>query len=105
MVFLDKHGYPVETTVGKWLQNILRLLIHTRSIKRGYWDGYKVINKTKTVCIVIDMYPPMKKDKIGLSFTEPPIKGAFENFGLAVKFTMDNKMDGRWHTVIENIED
>ena len=45
MVFLDKYKFPVETTKGKIIQNILRLIIHTRYIKFGHWDGYKTIKK------------------------------------------------------------
>ena len=45
MVFLDKHGWPVETIKGRWVQNFLRRLLHTRRIVRGRWDGYKVVFK------------------------------------------------------------
>lgn len=43
MVFLDRYGWPVEIIKGKWIQNILRLLVHTKSVKRGSWNGYKII--------------------------------------------------------------
>ncbi len=45
MVFLDKYGWPVEIIEGKWFQNLVRRLIHTRKIKHGKWDGYKIIPK------------------------------------------------------------
>lgn len=32
MVFLDKYDYPVETIKGRWVQNFIRRLIHTRRI-------------------------------------------------------------------------
>ena len=35
MQYLDKHGWPVERVKGRWFQNFIRLLIHTRKIKRG----------------------------------------------------------------------
>lgn len=38
MVFLDKHGFPVERVDGHWFQNLIRLLIHTRSIGRETFD-------------------------------------------------------------------
>ena len=34
IVFCDKHGWPVERVIGRPIQNFLRLLIHTRKIKR-----------------------------------------------------------------------
>lgn len=45
MVFLDSYGWPVERINGRWLYNILRLLIHTRCIRRGYWDGWHVVKR------------------------------------------------------------
>ena len=33
--FLDKHGWPVENVYRHRVRNFLRLLIHTRKIKRG----------------------------------------------------------------------
>ena len=38
MVFLDKFGWPVETVKGRPVLNLLRLLIHTRKIRRGTWS-------------------------------------------------------------------
>jgi len=35
MQYLDRLGWPVERIKGRWFLNILRLLIHTRKIKRG----------------------------------------------------------------------
>jgi len=35
MQFLDKLGWPVERVKGRPVLNFLRLLIHTRKIKRG----------------------------------------------------------------------
>ncbi len=35
MQFLDKLGWPVERFKGRWFLNFLRLVIHTRKIKRG----------------------------------------------------------------------
>ncbi len=37
---LDKHGWPVETVKGRKIRNFLRLLIHTRKIKRGPWKTH-----------------------------------------------------------------
>lgn len=37
MQFLDKHGWPVERIKGRRILNFLRLVIHTRKIKRGSW--------------------------------------------------------------------
>ncbi len=37
--FLDKYGWPVETIKGRWVQNTLRLIIHTRKmsiLRRGH---------------------------------------------------------------------
>lgn len=31
--FYDKHGFPVERIKGRWFQNLLRLIIHTRKVK------------------------------------------------------------------------
>ena len=45
MVFLDKYGWPIECTKGHKLINFIRLLIHTCKIKRGKWNGFKVINE------------------------------------------------------------
>ena len=42
MVFLDKYNWPVVTINGRWLLNFFRLLLYTRSIRRGYWDGYRI---------------------------------------------------------------
>jgi len=49
MVFLDKYKFPVETTKGRFVGNIIRLIIHTRYIKFGYWDGYKIIKKRRNI--------------------------------------------------------
>ncbi len=35
MQYLDKLGWPVERVKGRWFFNFVRLLIHTRKIKRG----------------------------------------------------------------------
>lgn len=32
MVFLDRYGWPVERIRGRWITNLIRLAIHTRSI-------------------------------------------------------------------------
>ena len=42
MMFLDKHGFPVERRWGRWFQNFLRLLIHTRKIRFGLGTWYGV---------------------------------------------------------------
>jgi len=34
MAFLDKYGFPVERIRGRWFTNCLRLLLHTRKIRR-----------------------------------------------------------------------
>ena len=43
MVFLDKYGWPVERIRGHRLVNFLRLLLHTRRIRRGRWDGCRIV--------------------------------------------------------------
>lgn len=35
MQFLDRLGWPVERIKGRYVLNFLRLLIHTKKIKRG----------------------------------------------------------------------
>jgi len=30
--FLDKYGYPIEIIKGKYIQNIIRRMIHTRRL-------------------------------------------------------------------------
>lgn len=45
MVFFDNMNFPVELIKGRWFTNLIRLLIHTRKIRRGTWDGHKVIRK------------------------------------------------------------
>lgn len=45
VVFLDKYGWPVGRIKGKKVINFIRLLLHTRKIKKGYWDGYKIVTK------------------------------------------------------------
>jgi hypothetical protein len=35
MQFLDKYGWPVERIKGRWFVNFMRLLLHTRKVKRG----------------------------------------------------------------------
>jgi len=35
MQYLDKLGWPVERVKGRWFFNFIRLLIHTRKIKKG----------------------------------------------------------------------
>lgn len=45
MVFLDKLGWPVAYIKGRWILKWVRRLIHTRKIKRGYWNGYKVVKE------------------------------------------------------------
>jgi len=47
MVFLDRDGYPVEKIKGHLVRNILRRVIHTRRIRKGYWDGFGVVRKRK----------------------------------------------------------
>ncbi len=41
MQFLDKLGWPVERFKGRWFLNFLRLIIHTRKIKRGKFKHNK----------------------------------------------------------------
>ncbi len=43
MVFLDKYGWPVERTKGYKFFNFIRLLVHTRKVCRGYWNGFKIV--------------------------------------------------------------
>jgi len=35
MQYLDKYGWPVERIKGRPVVNFIRLMIHTRKIKRG----------------------------------------------------------------------
>jgi len=49
MVFLCKNGFPVELIKGKWFKNFLRLLVHTRSIKRGVWVSGKVVTASRLI--------------------------------------------------------
>lgn len=35
MHFVDRHGWPVERIKGRPILNFIRLLIHTRRIRRG----------------------------------------------------------------------
>lgn len=37
MIFQDRYGFPVECIRGRWFTNFIRLLLHTRRIKRGVW--------------------------------------------------------------------
>jgi hypothetical protein len=41
--FLDKYGYPVERIKGRWFVNIIRVILHTKKIVRGYWNGHKIV--------------------------------------------------------------
>jgi hypothetical protein len=43
MVLLDKYNWPVETIKGRPVLNFFRLLLLTRKIVRGRWDGFKVV--------------------------------------------------------------
>lgn len=43
MVFVDKYGWPVERIKGRPVTNCIQLLLHTRSIMRGKWDGYGIV--------------------------------------------------------------
>ena len=43
MVFLDKYGYPVTGFRGRWFVNLLRKCLYARKIRRGYWNGYRVV--------------------------------------------------------------
>ena len=43
MVFLDKYNYPVERIIGKPITNIIRLILHTRKVMFGRWNGYKIV--------------------------------------------------------------
>lgn len=43
MVFCDKYGWPVEVSKKHFIRRWLRRLIHTRKIKRGWWDGYRIV--------------------------------------------------------------
>ncbi len=44
MVYLDQYGWPVERIKGHRFINFIRLILWTRNIVRGKWDGYKVIS-------------------------------------------------------------
>ena len=43
MVFLDKYGYPIEKIKGRWFSNLIRTIFYCRNIKRGKWDGFRVV--------------------------------------------------------------
>ncbi len=45
MIFCDKNGWPVTTTKDRWFQNFIRLVLHTKRIRRGYWNGFHIIKK------------------------------------------------------------
>lgn len=45
MVYLDKYGWPVERVKGRWFFNLLRLIIHTRCIKKGRFKHVVGANK------------------------------------------------------------
>ena len=47
MLCLDKYGWPVTRFKGRPVTNLIRKLIHTRKIVRGYWDGYKIVGTRK----------------------------------------------------------
>jgi len=46
--FCDKHGWPVERVKGRPILNFLRLLIHTRKIRRRF-DGQKAYDEATPV--------------------------------------------------------
>ena len=52
MYFLDKYGWPVECFKGRWVLNILRLIVHTRRISwrckniERYWERMDSIKNT-----------------------------------------------------------
>ena len=39
MIFIAKDGWPVERIRGRWFLNLVRLVILTRRIKFGKYDG------------------------------------------------------------------
>lgn len=43
MYVTDRYGWPVEQIKGRWLLNLLRLLIHARRIHRGRWHERYVV--------------------------------------------------------------
>ena len=43
MVFLDKYGWPVVVPKNRPVMKWLRRIIHTRRIRRGWWDGYRIV--------------------------------------------------------------
>ena len=43
MVCVDKYGLHVVKIRGRPIINLLRVLLHTRRIRRGRWDGHKVV--------------------------------------------------------------
>ena len=41
LLFLDKHNFPIEKIKGRYIQNFLRIVIHTRRImKYKTWVAY-----------------------------------------------------------------
>ena len=38
MQYLDKYGWPVERIEGRYIQNFIRLLLHTRKVVK-HWES------------------------------------------------------------------
>lgn len=47
ILFIDKNGYPVEKIKGRRITNIIRILLHTRSIEK--WESYEKRTGIKVV--------------------------------------------------------
>ncbi len=50
MYCVDKDGWPVERIKGRPVQNLARLLLHTRWIKRGKFEPHKDIYDDRMLC-------------------------------------------------------
>lgn len=62
ILFLDKHGWPVETIKGHYCVNFLRILIHARKIvgKDKWYQRRKVYSKS---CITENWQPKEDTDE------------------------------------------
>jgi hypothetical protein len=47
IVFLDRYGWPVERIKGRPVTNMIRLLLWTRRMKRGWWTRNGIVAEGK----------------------------------------------------------
>lgn len=88
MVFLDNHGYPVETVKGKWFGNFIRRLIHTRRIVRRGMYELKVGKKGLKEAVTME-----NGSDITAGYTERPDKFC-ERLDLPQKHEITKSADG-----------